>query len=261
MPLALRAIAGYVTNPSTTLTTWTMATNDAATVQNFTSGRAYLINMWGQNVTAGLQQVTSPRLHDTSRGIRYSILASNSIPPWQMGQKQPLFAQDLLVPQQTGEASGVDAGCMLQWFSDLGGSDARLVMPDSVASRIEQLVTVETTHTIGSTAGDWSGSVALNSGSALLRANRDYVLLGFTTNTAVCSIGIRGPDTGQQRMAGPGTTDRNTTQSWYERLSQWTNLPCCCIINAANQGATFVDLQSTATSGTVVVQHTFGLLT
>ena len=260
MGLALGASAGFVTNPGATLTTWTAATGDSNSVRNFNgSSEAFIINMWGSGATAGLLQVYSPRLHDTTRGIRYKLLAANASPPWQMGYVQRIYPQDTLVPQQSGGGAEVDSGCMLQWFADLPGVQSRLVLPEQVKNRVEHLVTVETTHTAG-TAGDWSGSVALNSGSNLLKANRDYVLLGFAVDTAGVSVGLRGPDTGNLRVAGPMTTDRKVTGSWYEDLSNRTGKPCAVIINAANAGATFVDLQSNAGSGTVVIEHTFALL-
>lgn len=261
MGLCLASSAGFVTNPSSTLTTWTAATQDSNTVKAYTAGTdAWIINMWGSGATAGILQVTSPRLHDTSRGIRYKLKAANPTPPWQMGLVQRIYPQDVLVPAQTGGGSETDSGCMLQWFADLPGTQSRLIDANTLSkSMIEDLVTVETTHTAG-TAGDWSGSVALNSGSQLLKANRDYVLLGYVVDTAGVSVGLRGPDSGNFRVCGPMSIDNLVTSSWYSQLSRWTGLPCNVVINAANAGATFVDLQSNAGSGTVVIEHTFALL-
>lgn len=261
MGKALAASAGFVTNPSTTLTTWTPATGDSNTVRAFdANSNAYILAMWGFGATAGVQQVTSPRLHDTTYGIRNSLKASDPRPQWQMGKVQRIYPQDVLVPQQTGGASETDAGCMLQYFENFSGADAKLVMPNQLPSQIEQLVTVQTTHTIGSTRGDWTGSVALNSFSALLKANRWYAILGYTTDTLVNAVGIHGPDTGNLRLAGPGSTDAIQTRSWYEDLSYATGLPCVCLFNASNVGSTFVDLQSVANSGTVIIDHNLALL-
>lgn len=260
MGLALGTAAGFVTNASTTLTTWTNATGDSQAVKSFREGTpAYIINGWALGATLGYFQVYSPRLHDTTRGIRYKLIAANSVPPWQMGLTQLIYPQDVLVVQQSGGGSEVDSGCLLQWFSDLPGVDARLVNWESWQNRIEDLVTVETTHTQG-TAGDWSGAVALNSGSQLLKANRDYMLLGYASDTNITSVGLRGPDTGNLRNAGPGTTDRKVTSSWYMDLSTKTKLPCNVIINAANAGATYVDVQGNTGSGTNIIEHTFALL-
>lgn len=261
MGIAIRAIASVVTNPSTTVTATTAASGDSLVVQNFNpNSSAWLVNAWALGATAGIFQIHSPRLHDDNRGIRYKYLAANSIPPWQQGQIQRLYPQDTLVAEMTGGASEVDGMCMLQYFDDLPGSAVDVRMPDQIKAQTEDLVTVETTHTIGATAGQWSGSVALNSGSALLKANRNYALLGFACDTMITSVGILGPDTANQRLAGPGTTDRITTRSWYEDLSRTIGKPCCPVINASNQGSTFVTVLSNATSGTVIVQHAFALL-
>lgn len=259
MGLALGASGGNVTNPNTTITTWTANTGDSNTVKSFREGTpAYILNMWGLGATLGIQQITSPRLHDTTRGVRFSLIAANSSPTWQMGLKQLIYPQDVLVPAQSGGAAEIDSGCMLQWFRDLPGVEAKLSTWESVLDRIEDLVTVETTHTSGAT-GDWSGSVAFNSGSALLKANRDYMVLGYASNTMITSVGLRGPDTGNLRVAGPGTTDRNVTKGWYNDLSRLTRLPCNPIVNAANAGATFVDVQHNA-AATIIVQHSLALL-
>lgn len=260
MGLALGTFAGYVTNANTTLTTWTNATGDSNTVKSFREGTpAYILSGWGLGATLGYMQVYSPRMHDTTRGIRYKLIAAQSIPPWQMGLKQLIYPQDVLTAQQSGGGAEVDSGCYLQWFQDLPGVNARLASWEQLQNRIEDLVTVETTHTEG-TAGDWSGAVALNSGSNLLKANRDYLLLGYVTDTNITSVGLRGPDTGNMRVAGPGTNQRNVTASWYNDLSRLCGVPCNAIINAANVGATFVDIQGNTGSGTRIIEHTFALL-
>jgi hypothetical protein len=260
MGLALGSMAGYVTNASTTLNAWTNATGDSNTIKSFREGTpAYLLSGWGLGATLGYQQVFSPRMHDTSRGIRYKLIAAVSVPPWQMGLKQLIYPQDVLTIQQSGGGSEVDSGCYLQWYQDLPGVNARLVDWQQWQNRIEDIVTVETTHTQG-TAGDWSGAVALNSGSQLLKANRDYMLLGYASDTNITSVGLHGPDTGNLRVCGPGTTDRKVTASWYMDLSRLCMVPCNAIINAANVGATFVDVQGNTGSGTNIIEHTFALL-
>ena len=118
MGLALAASAGLVTNPSTTVTTWTAATNDSNTVKAFAAGSdAFLISMWGSGATAGILQVQSSRLHDTTRGIYFNLKAANSVPSWPLGFVQRIYPQDVLVPAQSGGGSETDSGCMLQWFA------------------------------------------------------------------------------------------------------------------------------------------------
>lgn len=260
MGLALASMAGYVTNASTTLTAWTNATGDSNTVKSFREGSpAYLLSGWGLGATLGYLQVFSPRLHDTSRGIRYKLIAAQSTPPWQMGIKQLLYPQDVLTIQQSGGGSEVDSGCFVQWYSDLPGVNARLTSWETQQNNIEDLVTVETTHTQG-TAGNWSGGVALNSGSQLLKANRDYMLLGAVVDTNITSIGLYGPDTGNLRVPCPGSTDRKVTSSWFNELSSKCGVPCNPIINAANVGATFAEVQGNTGSGTNIIEWTFALL-
>jgi hypothetical protein len=254
MGLACEILSGRVASPSTTLTALTMATGDSLAIRSFPDGQdAWLLNVWAQEATAGTLTVTSPRLHDNVQGIRSNVLITNPQPLLPRYVTQRIYAQDTLVAKLSGGGSETDVASLLVWYRNVPGVDAQLAMWSEIKPRIVNILTVETQHTSGGTAGDYGGSLALNANFDLLKANKPYAILGYQPSVAACSVGYKGPDTGNVRIGGPGSTSRIETRSWFINLSEDTGLPCIPIINSANRGATFVDIFSTVTSTAITV--------
>lgn len=256
MGRAMEIISGKVTNPSTTFTPWTMATGDSNAVRSFPfDAGAHLEDAWTQQASAGVLRVRSPRMHDNLQNIRLGALAATpqSLLPEMVNQR--LYPQDQLIIDQTGGASEVDAGSLLITYNDLPGVNARFFSWDQVQPLIKNIISVETQHTTGGTAGDYGGSQAINSFEDIFKANEDYAVLGYLMSAACTSVGWKSPDYGNLRVGGPGTTQRMETRDYFIDLDRRMNGPCIPVWNAANKGSTFVDLLSTATGATVIV-HT-----
>lgn len=254
MGRALEIISGKATNPSTTFTALTMATGDSATVRNFQdSDMAFMEDMWAQGATAGAVRVTSPRLHDNLQGIRLGYAAATPQPLTPPDLKQRLRPQDNLTLQITGGGGEVDVASFLNVYNNLPGVDANLQTWEQVKPQIRNIAGVQTDHTIGATAGDYSGQQTIVSLYDTLKANEHYAILGYLVSAAVCSIGFRSPDFGNLRVGGPGTIQRLETRSWFKDLALRNGEPFIPVFNAANKFSTFVDLFSTATAGAVSV--------
>jgi len=254
MGKALEVVGGRVTNPDTTITAYTANTGDSFTVRNYNNGNsAYCLQNWGLSATAGIQQLHSPRWHDDVRGVRTRLIAADSRPTWNFGRKQMLQPQDVLTFQASGGASETDCGYYVNYYTDLPGVDARLINVDQVNARGVNVLTVETVHTSSSTAGDWGGTVALNSQSQLLKANVDYAVVGYITSANAGAVAIFGPDTGNLKVGGSGSSIRTVTREWFTDLSTATGLPCIPVFNAANVNGTFatISVPATATSFTI----------
>ena len=255
MGKAFEVISGKVTNPSTTFTSWAMATGDSNAVRNFNPGtNAYLENLWYQNATAGILDVRSPRMHDNVWNIRVGSQAAkpSGLMPEEM--QQILYPQDQLIIQSTGEASGVDCGSLLVYYDDLPGANGRFYSWESIFPNIKNYLSVETQHTTGGTAGDYGGSLAINANFDLLKANEDYAILGYLVSAAVATVGWRGPDFGNLRVGGPGSLDQFQTRRWFISMARADGRAWIPVFNAANKGSTFVDILATQTSAAVVVQ-------
>lgn len=241
---ALQLITGFVTAPSTTMTAWTMAAGDSLQISNCEfSKMVRLLQAWGDWQTAGYLGIRSPKMHDAVRGIKLKGTASDVVPllPWI--QPQRLYPQDVLIAEQSGSATAgdIETGCMLVHYEDLPGCNARFISPDDLQKRGIFQFAGENTIATG-TAGGYSGSEAINAEFDQFKANTDYALVGYLTDTECAAIGVRGPDTGNYRLGGPGNeTLRHVTADWFTRLSLRYGIPLIPVINSANKGATFVD--------------------
>lgn len=251
MGVSIDTVAFYSANPGAGPTVATMAPGDSATIRaNNPSGTILLDEVLHQGATEGYVQVRSPRLHDNVRGIRITPsetpLAAGL--PWDVGQ--PLFPQDTLVIELSGGTAETDCGALVVYYSDLSGSEARLHMPADVLPLLEHFVYVEVDFNTAATAGQWADT-AINTTEDLLKANRDYAVLGFITDVAVCALGVKGTDTGNYRVCGPGALRSEVTSRYFVWQSEKTGRPYIPVINSANKSNTFLSCQA-ATANTAV---------
>jgi hypothetical protein len=98
---------------------------------------------------------------------------------------------------------------------------------------------------------------ALNADVDLLKANKDYALLGITSDLRVSAITVKGPDTANLRVAVPGGADVQGSMfryaRWFLHLSEFYGLPLIPLINSANKGATTVEVLGDENGGTANV--------
>lgn len=264
MPPALRVISGRVTNPGATITALTANTGDSFQVQNFVNGRAWVLQVWGKQGTLGLVRVRSPLLHDVQQAMRLRLpLVNKSRPLLPFAYNQPLIAQDTLTVEASGSAAATDAYSLLLYYEDLMGGYDSLISAAEADARIVHLLGLEVPVTSGGTAGQYSGSVAINAGASagILKANTAYAILGYLVDTELATIGIQGPDLSNLRLGGPGSTDAYLTANWFYALSQLEGFPLIPVINSANAGNTTVDVVDTGTASTISVTLILGQLT
>lgn len=240
MGTAYEVLTGRVAN-SAALTAITNNTADSNVVRNFRDGApAWLEGLWARSVAAQVVRIRSALFHDNTQGIRYRTEAAtvrNFIP---MGMSEPLQPQDeLIIESQSGGADTTTVG-WINYYSDLPGVDARLVMWDQIRPLIQHILTVEVTVAAAATLGDWSAGDDLTSFSNLLKRNVDYAILGYVSEEDVAAIGIRGSETGNLRVGGPGTSEVIETRDWFKRLSERTGTPHIPVFNAANVESTLV---------------------
>lgn len=256
MGLGAEILTGRVVNPGAVFTAVTPGTGDNFTVRNYQfQAAAYLETLWAMEGTAGEVRVRSPRMHDNVQGLRLNVQAATPQPLLPDETEQTLYPQDTLIVEMTGGAAETDVVSLLNWYADVPGVDARLHTWDEIRPRIKNVLSVETGHSTGATVGDYGGGLAINANFDLFKANTDYALLGYVSSVSVCSVGYRGPDTGNLRIGGPGTTQRIETRDWFIELSKGTGRPFIPIFNSANKAGTTIDLVHTAAATAVTVSH------
>lgn len=239
MGIALETITGRVVNPSTTPSALTANSGDTFTVRSFQfQAGAFLEDIAALGATAGIIRVRSPRLHDNVQGIRLRTVAAEVRGLLPDSAMQRLYPQDQLVVEMTGGASETDVGVLQVYYADLPGTDARLAMWEQVKPRIENLLSVEVAIAAAGTTGDWSAGTAIDTTFDLLKANVDYAVLGYESPAIVAAVALQGPDTGNLRIGGPGTTEAIETRDYFVRQARLHQTPHIPIVNAANKGAT-----------------------
>jgi hypothetical protein len=258
MPRAIEIIAGFATNPSTTLTTLTMSTSLSATVRGTdTTKGTWLLSGWAFNATAGTLRVTSPRLHDQSQGIRNRVTANNAMPlicgPYNAAYAQRLYAQDALTIQLSGGGAEIDTAALLIGYDDLTGVAGRFIDQPTLKKNGINIVTAEVTVT-ATTDGKFGGAVAINATNDNLIANTDYAVLGMMTDTRGGALRITAVDFGNLGVGCPAEpSSRHLTQNFFEQLSIAFNAPYIPVFNSANKTTTQIDVQSNGSGGTYIV--------
>jgi hypothetical protein len=159
------------------------------------------------------------------------------------GVPQRLRPQDTLSVLQSGSAVGgaIEQGSVMIYYDDLPGIAARFIDTPTLMRRGVNIIGVKNTLALGVTGG-YSGSQAINTTDDLFKANTDYALVGYLTDTLCGSIGWKGADTGNLRVGGPGhNTQKQVTGDWFKRLGEEFGLPMIPVFNSAGKGAIFID--------------------
>jgi hypothetical protein len=241
---ALEILSGFTTAPSTTFTALTMGAGNSLQVRNYAAGsRAFLLSAWGDNQTAGNLRIRSSRLHDNVQGIRLFVVASEVQPLFLSRKPQVLEAQDTLIVENTGSATGgdIESASLLVYYEELPGVQGRFIDSGQLAARGKNIVTVENTLALG-TAGGYSGEEAINAEFDLLKANTDYALIGYTVSAECCSVRWRGADLGNLGVGGPGNDNlKGLTRNWFADLSDHFGVPMIPVLNSANKGGILLD--------------------
>lgn len=267
MPLAIDTVAGSAASGTVAgaIVPFTPVVGDTFTVRNFApSASAQLDLLIGHVATTNPVRLRSPMLHDNVQGLRFNAIATDTSNLLSAVVQQQLIAQDTLTAELVvTTAPGVsetDVFAMSIYYPDLGGASARLVNPADVTPNIKNLWSLPVSVVTSATVGVW-GSAAVNSVYDLFQANTDYAVVGYEVDTACAAVAVRGPDTANLRVGGPGIIDRYKTRQWWSDMSMWRQTPHIPVINSANKSATFVDVTSRTASSTVIVTLVLAELT
>lgn len=259
---ALEVITGRVTNVGGVITAVTMNSGDTNAVRNMPPGQnAMLEGVWAQSASAGVVRVRSNRLHDAAQALRWRV-APNVIRELSAFQsEQILRSQDALVIEQSGGGAETDSVALLISYPSIDGINARLATWDQIKPRVANLMVQEVPVAGPVAAGDWSPGTVINTAFDTLKAGVDYAVLGYVTDTACNTIAIRGSDTGNVRVGGPGPLEPIETRDYFARMSQAMGSPYIPVLNMANKLAIQAFVQLNTAGGTINVGFNLAELT
>lgn len=248
MGYALDTIVTSAVNPGAGPATFAASPGDSLVVRNFApASEAKLIQITRRGATTGFFRVRSPLLHDNVRGIMVTTGQTPSLFALPERVSQPLYAQDGLIAEGSGGAAETDLGILTVWYRDLIGVAARLHMGGDVESIIKSIKPVTVAVTSSATIGTWVDTV-ITTTEDLLHANTDYAVLGFVTNVALGYVAVKGQDTGNLRVGGPGSINVEDTSDYFADQSAFHNIPYIPVFNSANKGSFFVSVVDSAAS-------------
>jgi len=238
---AFETIAFTATAPGASGAAASAVAGDSLTIKNSKMPR--ICQLWVDAQANGFVQVTFPTAHDTTRGWRASVVASEVTPRMVMGLPMPITPQETMSVTVAGSATAgdVENGVLLIGYDELPGIAQRLASWSDVQRRMEKLTTIQ--FTIDVTAGGaWNGSELISADSDLLQANRDYAVLGIEFQTECAAVSFKGPDTGNLRLAVPGSIEfADLSNQWFAVLSRTLGEATIPIINSANKSSTFLE--------------------
>jgi hypothetical protein len=246
MPHALQSVVGWFTAAGAGTNVVTPSAGDSFSVPSFAlTSKCYIENLWAGGATSDFVRVRSSRLHDANQGLRMRVPsgAFRSILPWGMGET--VYPSDTPVVEidATGAGSG---GIVLHYgFDDLPGVAPRLSSWSDISPRVMHVSGVEVDVTSGA-IGTYGASAAINSLFDNFEAGADYALLGYSMTVGCLAVGITGKDTGNLRIAVPGSADGVESTDYFITMSEATGRPYIPIIAANNKGSTIVQNVDTA---------------
>lgn len=258
---AMEVVTGRVVNPGATITALTANTGNTFTVRDFPEGQqAFLEGIWAQNATAGVVRARSARFHDDVQGIRYRSPAANIRNYFADEAEQKLYPNDVLRFEQSGGGAETDSAAMLLYYNDLPGIAARLSMWEQIKPQIVNLLTVEVAVAGPATAGDWSAGTAITTTFDLLKADTNYAILGYQTDTACLAVAWSSTDTGNLRVGGPGPTESIETRDWFVSLAKNHGTPHIPVFNSNNRGSSLASVALNTAAGTINVSYSLAQL-
>lgn len=243
MGVAIDTIGTFVTagaTNATSLKTVTVATGDSLQIRSFPAANwARLESMIYQGVTKGKNRVTSPLMHDNVTGL--TVASADTDTYHMLGQYliQNVYPTDTLQAFSSAAAAASGVLALSVYYQNLPSSNARLANWGDIAGSIKNIKGMEVDVTSSGTVGTWADT-AINTTDKQLHANSDYAVLGYDCDTPLAVVGVKGNETGNLRVCGPGPGTSWDTPDYYARLSQITGNPHIPVFNANNQGAYYV---------------------
>jgi hypothetical protein len=214
---------------------------DSLVVKNGANPR--IVALWADFQSPGYVQLQFPTGHDTTRGLRLGVRASEVDPLLPEGVDVPLSPQENISAVMGGSATAGqrETASMIMLYDNLPGSNQRGISWGEFLKRKSKLTSVYLT--LNGAAAGYTGSEAINADSDLLLANRDYAIVGGTISAESATIAIIGPDFSNVRIGFPANeAEPQESMNFFPRLARAFNLPLIPVFNSGNKANTLVSL-------------------
>jgi hypothetical protein len=139
------------------------------------------------------------------------------------------------------------------YYEDLPGIQARLHNYSDILPLTKSVKPIRVAVTSSATVGLWTDTL-ITTTENLLHANTDYAVIGYTSNSALGCIALKGAETGNLRIGGPGATSEFATTDFFALMNQRNNRPWVPVFNSANAGGLFVSVCASTASVAATVE-------
>jgi hypothetical protein len=190
---------------------------------------------WASRQVAGFAQVITPSSHDTTRGYRAGLaldIAQLFVP---LGHSLEFTAQEAIAETIAGSAvaGDIELDSHLMYYADFSGINMRSITYTQLETRTDLLTTV--TSTIAAVATGEYAQEVITADSDLLKANRDYAVIGMSPTLACHATTLTSPDFGNVRVGCPGMLRPELTAQFFAAMSRIHSLPCIPVFNSGNK--------------------------
>lgn len=233
----------------------TVAAGDSLQVRNSQlPNKAHLERILHDASAGSAFRIRSPVMHDVAEGIQLFPGQNPGAEDDSDYAHQDLQPQDVLIAEMLVNAiTTTNVFALGIVYDDLPGASPRLHMWADIANLVKNIKFLRVTMAAGGAAATWLDTL-ITTTENLLHANTDYAVLGYIVDTAVCAVGIKGMDTGNLRVCGPGVLDVKVTKDYFVVESERHASPRIPVINAANAPSTFASCFGKASPSAINVQ-------
>lgn len=226
----------------------TAATGDSLVVRNYPlTSYARLEAVSVQSSGTRAARVTSPMLHDNVTGMTWYFSEEPAAILLPRDTGQPLVSGDTLAAYLDAAATSDSVATLHVYYDSLPGASARLHSWGDISGIIKSIKALEVDITTNATIGQWSDTVITTTENQL-HAKTDYAVLGYVASVAVVAVGIKGQETGNLRVCGPGQTATIDTTEYFITMSNRHGTPHIPVINADNRGSVYVSAAANTTA-------------
>lgn len=252
-------LVGAIATQPNTGAAGTAITGTSLTVKNG-KGKIAVIAGWSSRQVAGFSQLIVPSGHDTTRNWRAGVAAAVGQLSMPIGMEMQVDAQELIASTIAGSntAGDIEQDSWLVWYENFPGINMRTISDGEVERRVEKWTTVEAS--IAAVATGQISSELITADSDLLKANRDYAVLGMSSRTAAHNLTLQAPDFGNAIIACPGNLRPELTNQWFSVLSRATGKPLVPVFNTGNKAAVNVGFSADENAATTLVTVYLALL-
>lgn len=263
MKRSIELLVATATAPGAAGVAATAVAGDSLVIKNGVNAR--ILQSWSDHQGAGFCQIVrNTSGHDTTRDLRYEVAVSDLAKHQPTGIANEVAAQELLSVTIAGSATAgdVETLCMLMEYDDLRGlGDQNLIDWPTLQRRMVKTVNLDITLAAAAGPAFATSEELITADTDLLKSNSEYAVMGYKVRTEVSAVYLKGPDTANVRVGGPGNDlAGDATSEWFTLLSRAYGRAMIPVISTGNKGSTFCGCHQDENAGAVVVTWLLALL-